>query len=193
MHTPIPRTSPLEGRRPHTPRAPSCLPSRERPSPKGSTDFATVSRSMTSRAGFAKWRATITIRQGHPQRVMGIKTNAHALAGYAALCRRKLVSYASSSPIGPYDGGDPSLERSFESGLPNVGRGFTLSCVTNGSSPRGFAETEHAPPGYDGAAQASDEEIAHETIRCFMRHVPQRCPASSFSQAGSRKKRRRAG
>ena len=37
-------------------------------------------------ARFAKWRAVITIGDGHPDRAC-IDANAHALARYAALCQ----------------------------------------------------------------------------------------------------------
>src|SRR5207247_2606073 len=38
--------------------------------------------------------------------------------------------------------------------------------------------------GYDCSEQASDEEVAHETIRCFRRHVPAALPGIVFLSGG---------
>src|SRR2546421_485613 len=39
-------------------------------------------------------------------------------------------------------------------------------------------------PGYESSEQVSDEEIAHETARCFLRHVPAAVPGIVFLSGG---------
>jgi len=39
-------------------------------------------------------------------------------------------------------------------------------------------------PGYEGSEQVSDEQIAHETVKCFRRHVPAAVPGIVFLSGG---------
>ncbi|MGB8004103.1 MAG: class I fructose-bisphosphate aldolase [Gaiellaceae bacterium] len=132
-------------------------------------------------ARFAKWRATITIGKDIPSEYC-IWTNAHALARYAALCQEAgLVPIVEPEVLMD---GDHSLERSFEVTSRTLHAVFT-ELRDQRIQPEGILlKPNMVLPGYDGAAQASDEEIAHETIRCFMRHVPAAVPGIVFLSGG---------
>ena len=132
-------------------------------------------------ARFAKWRAMITIGKDIPSEYC-IWTNAHALARYAALCQEAgLVPIVEPEVLMD---GDHSLERSFEVTSRTLHAVFT-ELRDQRIQPEGILlKPNMVLPGYDGAAQASDEEIAHETIRCFMRHVPAAVPGIVFLSGG---------
>jgi fructose-bisphosphate aldolase, class I len=132
-------------------------------------------------ARFAKWRATITIGKDIPSEYC-IWTNAHALARYAALCQESgLVPIVEPEVLMD---GDHSLERSFEVTSRTLHAVFT-ELRDQRVQPEGILlKPNMVLPGYDGAAQASDEEIAHETVRCFTRHVPAAVPGIVFLSGG---------
>jgi fructose-bisphosphate aldolase class I len=132
-------------------------------------------------ARFAKWRATITIGKDLPSEYC-IWTNAHALARYAALCQESgLVPIVEPEVLMD---GDHSLERSFEVTSRTLHAVFT-ELRDQRIQPEGILlKPNMVLPGYDGAAQASDEEIARETVRCFTRHVPAAVPGIVFLSGG---------
>ncbi|MDX6435380.1 MAG: fructose-bisphosphate aldolase, class [Gaiellaceae bacterium] len=132
-------------------------------------------------ARFAKWRATITIGKDIPSEYC-IWTNAHALARYAALCQENgLVPIVEPEVLMD---GDHSLERSFEVTSRTLHAVFT-ELRDQRIQPEGILlKPNMVLPGYDGSAQASDEEIAHETVRCFAHHVPAAVPGIVFLSGG---------
>ena len=97
-----------------------------------------------------------------------IWTNAHALARYAALCQE-----ASIVPIVEPEvlmDGDHTIERSFEVTSRTLHAVFT-ELRDQRVQPEGILlKPNMVLPGYECSQQASDEEIAHETVRCFRRH-----------------------
>ena len=132
-------------------------------------------------ARFAKWRAVITIGKDIPSEYC-IWTNAHALARYAALCQE-----ASIVPIVEPEvlmDGDHTIERSFEVTSRTLHAVFT-ELRDQRVQPEGILlKPNMILPGYEGSQQASDEEIAHETVRCFRRHVPAAVPGIVFLSGG---------
>ena len=59
------------------------------------------------------------------------------------------------------------------------------SCATSGSHPKGILlKPNMVLPGYESSEQASDEEIAEQTIGCFRRHVPAAVPGIVFLSGG---------
>jgi fructose-bisphosphate aldolase class I len=140
-------------------------------------------------ARFAKWRAVIKIDKDIPSEYC-IWTNAHALARYAALCQE-----ASIVPIVEPEvlmDGDHTIERSFEVTSRTLHAVFT-ELRDQRVQPEGILlKPNMVLPGYECPEQATDEEIAHETLRCFAT-FPRPFPGSSFSPEASRKRRRRAG
>ena len=132
-------------------------------------------------ARFAKWRAVITIGKDIPSEYC-IWTNAHALARYAALCQE-----ASIVPIVEPEvlmDGDHTIERSFEVTSRTLHAVFT-ELRDQRVQPEGILlKPNMVLPGYECPQQASDEEIAHETVRCFLRHVPAAVPGIVFLSGG---------
>ena len=132
-------------------------------------------------ARFAKWRTTYSISDTMPSEYC-IWTNAHALARYAALCQE-----AGIVPIVEPEvlmDGDHTIERSFEVTSRTLHAVFT-ELRDQRVQPEGILlKPNMVLPGYECPQQASDEEIAHETLRCFLRHVPAAVPGIVFLSGG---------
>jgi len=132
-------------------------------------------------ARFAKWRAVVAISESLPSAAC-IKTQAHALARYAALCQE-----ADIVPIVEPDvllAGSHSLERGeevtrrvleavyrelFEQGVLLEGTILKPNMVTSGK---------------DCPVQASSQEVAASTVRTLRRTVPSVVPGIAFLSGG---------
>jgi fructose-bisphosphate aldolase, class I len=132
-------------------------------------------------ARFTKWRAVITIGGGIPSEYC-IWTNAHALARYAALSEEAgLVPIVEPEVLMD---GDHTIERSFEVTSRTLHAVFT-ELRDQRVQPEGMLlKPNMVLSGYDCPEQASDEEVARETIRCFRRHVPAAVPGVVFLSGG---------
>ena len=132
-------------------------------------------------ARFAKWRAVITIGKDIPSEYC-IWANAHALARYAALCQEAgLVPIVEPEVLMD---GEHTIERSFEVTSRTLHAVFT-ELRDQRVHPEGILlKPNMVLAGYDSAKQASDEEIAHQTVRCFRRHVPAAVPGIVFLSGG---------
>jgi fructose-bisphosphate aldolase class I len=132
-------------------------------------------------ARFAKWRAVITIAKDIPSEYC-IWTNAHALARYAALCQEDgLVPIVEPEVLMD---GDHTIERSFHVTSHTLHAVFT-ELRDQRIHPEGILlKPNMVLPGYESPEQVSDEEIAHETVRCFRRHVPAAVPGIVFLSGG---------
>jgi fructose-bisphosphate aldolase class I len=132
-------------------------------------------------ARFAKWRAVISIREHIPSEY-AIWVNAHALARYAAL-----VQEAQMVPIVEPEvlmDGDHTIERSFHETSRTLHAVFT-ELRDQRVQPEGILlKPNMVLSGYESPEQASDEQIAHETLRCFRRHVPAAVPGVVFLSGG---------
>ncbi len=132
-------------------------------------------------ARFTKWRAVITIGRGIPSEYC-IWTNAHALARYAALSEEAgLVPIVEPEVLMD---GDHTIQRSFEVTSRTLHAVFT-ELRDQRVQPEGMLlKPNMVLSGYDCAEQASDDEVAHETLRCFRRHVPAAVPGIVFLSGG---------
>jgi fructose-bisphosphate aldolase class I len=132
-------------------------------------------------ARFAKWRAVISIGDHIPSEY-AIWVNAHALARYAALTQEAgLVPIVEPEVLMD---GDHTLERSFHDTSRTLHAVFT-ELRDQRVQPEGMLlKPNMVLPGYDSPDQASDEEIAHETVRSFRRHVPAAVPGIVFLSGG---------
>jgi fructose-bisphosphate aldolase class I len=132
-------------------------------------------------ARFAKWRAVITIGTNIPSEYC-LWTNAHALARYAALCQE-----AGIVPIVEPEvlmDGDHTIERSFQVTSQTLHAVFT-ELRDQRIHPEGILlKPNMVLPGYESSEQVSDEEIAHQTVQCFRRHVPAAVPGIVFLSGG---------
>jgi fructose-bisphosphate aldolase class I len=132
-------------------------------------------------ARFAKWRAVISIADHIPSEY-AIWVNAHALARYAALVQEaQMVPIVEPEVL--MDGGH-TIERSFEVTSRTLHAVFT-ELRDQRVQPEGILlKPNMVLPGYDSPDQVSDEEIAHETLRSFRRHVPAAVPGIVFLSGG---------
>ena len=132
-------------------------------------------------ARFAKWRAVISIGQGIPSEYC-LWTNAHALARYAGLCQEAgLVPIVEPEVLMD---GDHTIERSFEVTSHTLHAVFT-ELRDQRVQPEGILlKPNMVLSGYECPEQASHEEVAAETIRCFKRHVPSAVPGIVFLSGG---------
>src|SRR5256714_2789673 len=132
-------------------------------------------------ARFAKWRAVITIGSGIPSEYC-IWANAYALARYAALSQEAgLVPIVEPEVL--MDGGH-TVERSFEVTSRTLHAVFT-ELRDQRVHPEGILlKPNMVRSGYECPEQASHEEVATETIRCFSRHVPAAVPGIVFLSGG---------
>ena len=132
-------------------------------------------------ARFAKWRAVISIGRNIPSEYC-IWANAHALARYAALSQEAgLVPIVEPEVLMD---GDHTIERSFEVTSRTLHAVFT-ELRDQRVHPEGILlKPNMVLSGYDSPEQASHDEVAAQTIRCFKRHVPAAVPGIVFLSGG---------
>jgi fructose-bisphosphate aldolase class I len=132
-------------------------------------------------ARFTKWRAVITIGKDIPSEYC-IWTNAHALARYAALSQEAgLVPIVEPEVLMD---GDHTIERSFEVTSRTLHAVFTELRDQRIQLEGMLLKPNMVLSGYECPEQASHEEVASETIRCFRRHVPAAVPGIVFLSGG---------
>jgi len=132
-------------------------------------------------ARFTKWRGVISIGKRIPSEYC-IWTNAHALARYAALSQEVgLVPIVEPEVLMD---GDHTIERSFEVTSHTLHALFT-ELRDQRVQPEGILlKPNMVLSGYECPEQASHEDVAAETIRCFKRHVPSAVPGIVFLSGG---------
>ena len=132
-------------------------------------------------ARFTKWRGVISIGKSIPSEYC-LWTNAHALARYAALSQEAgLVPIVEPEVLMD---GDHTIEHSFEVTSRTLHAVFT-ELRDQRVAPEGMLlKPNMVLSGYENSRQASHEEVAHETIRCFRRHVPAAVPGVVFLSGG---------
>jgi fructose-bisphosphate aldolase class I len=132
-------------------------------------------------ARFAKWRAVITIGDGIPTDYC-LQTNAHALARYAALCQEQgLVPIVEPEVLMDADNDIATCYDATSRTLHHVFRELYEQRVDL----RGMLlKPNMIISGKGSATQASAEEVAEWTIRCFREHVPAAVPGIVFLSGG---------
>jgi fructose-bisphosphate aldolase, class I len=132
-------------------------------------------------ARFAKWRATYTITDSLPSQYC-IDVNAHALARYAALCQE-----ANIVPIVEPEvlmDGTHTIERSFEVTSAVLDalyeELYAQRVVLEGS----LLKPNMVLSGYSCTTQASVEDVAAATVKCFKEQVPAAVPGIVFLSGG---------
>jgi fructose-bisphosphate aldolase class I len=132
-------------------------------------------------AKFTKWRAVITIAQGIPSEYC-LWTNAHALARFAALSQEAgLVPIVEPEVL--MDGGH-TVERSFDVTSRALHAVFTELRDQRVHYEQMLLKPNMVLSGYDYPEQASHDEVAEWTMRCFYRHVPAAVPGIVFLSGG---------
>ena len=132
-------------------------------------------------ARFAKWRATYSISSVLPSTYC-IDVNAHALARYAALCQE-----AGIVPIVEPEvlmDGDHTIERCEEVTTAVLEAVFAQLSEQRVELEGILLKPNMILPGADSSAQASPDEVAAATLRCFRRAVPAAVPGIVFLSGG---------
>jgi len=132
-------------------------------------------------ARFAKWRATYTIGDDLPSQY-AIWTNAHALARYAALCQEAgLVPIVEPEVLMD---GDHSIDASYRATSKVLTAVYTELHDERVELEGTLLKPNMVLSGYEAPDQASDDEVAELTIKCFRRHVPSAVPGIVFLSGG---------
>lgn len=140
-----------------------------------------LSEYKTFGAGFAKWRAVITIGEGIPS-LACIKANVHALARYAALCQEQdLVPIVEPEVLMD---GNHTIERCHEV------TALTLKTLFQELKEQGVIfegtvlKASMVLSGKDCETQASVEQVAQQTIACLKENVPHNLAGIVFLSGG---------
>ena len=132
-------------------------------------------------AGFAKWRAVITIGDAIPSDYC-IDANAHALARYAALCvEQGLVPIVEPEVLMD---GSHTIETCYDVTSRTLERVFGALFEQRVPLEQILLKPNMVISGSDCETQASAEQIAEMTVRCFSRHVPAAVPGIVFLSGG---------
>ncbi len=135
-------------------------------------------------AGFAKWRAVITINDIAPTR-NNIRANAHSLARYAMLCQEAgIVPIVEPEVVGDGEPGNHSLERcAAVTGdvLENVFKELRLAGVDLAGM---LLKPNMVLPGVNSRDRPSVEEVARRTVAVLKEHVPAAVPGIAFLSGG---------
>jgi fructose-bisphosphate aldolase class I len=132
-------------------------------------------------ARFTKWRAVISIGKGIPSEYC-LWTNAHALARYAALSQEAgLVPIVEPEVLMD---GDHTIERSFEVTSRTLHAVFTELRDQRVHFEQMLLKPNMVLSGYGADQQASHDEVAEMTLKCFRRHVPAAVPGIVFLSGG---------
>ena len=135
-------------------------------------------------AGFAKWRAVITINDVAPTR-NNIRANAHALARYAILCQEAgIVPVVEPEVVGDGDPGNHSMERcAAVTGdvLENTFKELRLAGVDLGGM---LLKPNMVLPGVNSRERPTVEEVARRTVAVLREHVPAAVPGIAFLSGG---------
>jgi len=132
-------------------------------------------------AGFAKWRAVITIGDGIPTMAC-IRANAHALARYAALCQEAgLVPIVEPEVLMD---GNHTIERCEEVTFATLRSVYHELREERVRLEGTLLKPNMVLPGKDCPKQASAKEIAKVTTETFMRVVPAAVPGIVFLSGG---------
>ena len=135
-------------------------------------------------AGFAKWRAVITINDVAPTR-NNIRANAHALARYAILCQEAgIVPVVEPEVVGDGDPGNHSMERcAAVTGdvLENTFKELRLAGVDLAGM---LLKPNMIMPGVNSRDRPTFDEVASRTVAVLREHVPAAVPGIAFLSGG---------
>ncbi len=134
-------------------------------------------------ARFTKWRAVITIGDGIPSQYC-IDVNAHALARFAALSQEAgLVPIVEPEVLMD---GDHTIDRCFEVTEATLHSVFNALYEQRVVLEASLLKPNMVLSGKDCPQQATPEEVAEATVRCFKRTVPAAVPGIVFLSGGQR-------
>ena len=135
-------------------------------------------------AGFAKWRAVITISDVAPT-TNGIRANAHALARYAVLCQESgIVPVVEPEVVGDGDPGDHSIDRCEEVTAETLETVFRELRLAGADLSGLLLKPNMVLAGVNAPEQPGVEEVARRTVATLREHVPAAVPGICFLSGG---------
>ena len=132
-------------------------------------------------ARFAKWRAVYSISSGQPSEQC-IKSNAHALARYAAI-----VQEAQMVPIIEPEllmDGDHSIDTCYDVTSRIISECYKELDIHKINLKGTVLKPNMILPGVNCKQKTSSEEIAKKTIKCLKNNVPSEVPGIAFLSGG---------
>ena len=132
-------------------------------------------------ARFAKWRAVINIGDGIPTRYC-LDVNAHALARYAALCQEEGIVPIVEPEV--LMDGDHTIERCYQVTCDTLHHVFDDLFDQRVELEGMLLKPNMVLSGSDASTQASVDEVADATLRCFKIVVPAAVPGIVFLSGG---------
>jgi fructose-bisphosphate aldolase class I len=132
-------------------------------------------------ARFAKWRAVITIGDGIPSDYC-IAVNAHALARYAALCQEQGIVPIVEPEV--LMDADNDIERCYDATSRTLHAVFDELVRQRVDLPGILLKPNMVISGKGSPTQATAEEVAEWTLKCFHEHVPAAVPGIVFLSGG---------
>jgi len=132
-------------------------------------------------ARFAKWRAVIDIGAGIPS-YTAIRTNAHALARYAALCQAAQIVPIVEPEV--LMDGDHDIDRCYEVTEFVLKETFQELYYQRVALEGMVLKPNMAVPGKKSAKKASVQEVAEKTVKMLKECVPGAVPGIAFLSGG---------
>ena len=132
-------------------------------------------------ARFAKWRAVYSIASKHPSEQC-IKSNAHALARYAAIVQEaKMVPIVEPEVLMD---GDHNIDKCYEVTNKVLAECYKELKIHNVNLKGTVLKPNMILPGKDSKDKVSNEEIAKKTLECIKKNMPAEVPGVAFLSGG---------
>ena len=132
-------------------------------------------------ARFAKWRALIKVGEGRPSDY-AIRTNMHALGRYAALCQEQgLVPIVEPEVLMD---GTHSIDDCRSATDRSLSAVFEELDAQNVDLAGIVLKPNMVLSGSGASDRAPAEEVARQTVDCFLEHVPASVPGIAFLSGG---------
>jgi len=132
-------------------------------------------------ARFAKWRAVYSITSEHPSQQC-IKSNAHALARYAAIVQEaKMVPIVEPEVLMD---GDHNIDRCYDVTSRVLSECYKELAIHNVNLKGTVLKPNMILPGADCNQKASTDEIARKTLECLKKNMPTDVPGVAFLSGG---------
>ena len=132
-------------------------------------------------ARFTKWRAVYSIGKNYPS-IQSIKSNAQALARYAAL-----VQEANMVPIVEPEvlmDGDHNIDTCYKVTTDVLNECFNELAIQKISLKGIVLKPNMIVPGFKSSTKVTSEEIAKKTLDCLKKNVPSDVPGIAFLSGG---------
>ena len=132
-------------------------------------------------ARFAKWRAVYSISSKNPSEQC-IKSNAHALARYAALVQEaKMVPIVEPEVLMD---GDHTIDKCYDVTSRVLAECYNELAIHNVNLKGTVLKPNMILPGTNCKQKSSAEEIAKKTLECLKKNMPSEVPGVAFLSGG---------